>query len=651
MIALLLTACASIGRPMGGPRDTTPPEFVQSTPMPGATNVKSTRFDIFFNENVQLDDPSNKVIVSPAQKLAPSINAQGRRVTVELRDSLVPNTTYTIDFADAVNDLNERNVLDGFALDFSTGDTIDTLRISGMVLAARNLEPAQGMLVGVYSNLSDTALTTLPFERVARTNQLGQFTIRNLKAGNYRIFAVNDVNRDNHWDRSEDVAFYDVIISPTVEAISVTDTLRSATNLDSLVERDGVRFLPNDVFLQWFNEEYKAQYLADYSRPERNKIFMTFGAKSDTLPELTILDGPLMGRKLDRHAILKRSVGRDSLEYWITDSAIIARDSLLIAARYLRTDTLDQLSWTTDTLKFNFKAPKSSKKKKNKDSEADSVPQITFLDFTASGSSTHDIGRPLYFTAGEPVSRFDSSAVHLQMLVDTLWTEIKNPPGFTADSLNPMLFRYEYNWQPATQYRLTVDSAAITSVYGHWNSPIEREIKVKKEEDYGNLYFRIEGVDSCAFVELLAASDAVVATAPVEDGLASFKLIKPSTYFARLVLDPNNNGKWDTGSIAEARQPEDVFYYPRKINLKANWDIEQGWNIYDTAVDLQKPAEIKKNKPKTKSGQPGRKNSYDEDEDEYEDDFMTNGYQGTTTNRYDNEQRTLRGNSNSLRQF
>ncbi len=240
-IACALTACASIGRPEGGPRDTTPPEFTYSNPAPGSRNVKTTRIDVYFNENVQLDDPTNKIIVSPAQKTMPSLNAQGRRVTVELRDSLIPNATYTIDFADAINDLNEKNILDGFAIDFSTGQDLDTLRISGMVLAARNLEPAQGMLVGVYSKLDDTTLTTLPFERVARTNQYGQFTIRNLKPGQYHIFAINDVNRDNHWDRSEDIAFYDLTISPTVEDIEVTDTLRSAQNTDSLVTHRGIR--------------------------------------------------------------------------------------------------------------------------------------------------------------------------------------------------------------------------------------------------------------------------------------------------------------------------------------------------------------------------------------------------------------------------
>ena len=213
---LLVAACASIGRPEGGPRDETPPEYVRATPAPGDTGVDRSRIDIFFNENVQLEDISNKLVISPAQKQNPSINSNGKRVSVELRDSMLPNTTYTLDFSDAIRDLNEGNILDGFALDFSTGSTIDTLKVSGMVFEARTLEPAQGMVVGVYSNLSDTAITTLPLERVAKTNQYGQFTIRGLKPGEYRIYALEDRNRDWHWDRSENVAFGSFTVSPSV---------------------------------------------------------------------------------------------------------------------------------------------------------------------------------------------------------------------------------------------------------------------------------------------------------------------------------------------------------------------------------------------------------------------------------------------------
>ena len=174
ILTVIAAACASMGRPEGGPIDEDPPVFIKSNPAPGQLNVSSDRIIIEFNENIQVDDPLNKVVISPAQKTPAKVTGVGHRVTVMLQDSLRENTTYTLDFTDAIKDLNEGNQIDGFALDFSTGPTLDTLSISGMVFAAENLEPAQSMLVGVHSNLADSALTTLPFDRITRTDPVFQ---------------------------------------------------------------------------------------------------------------------------------------------------------------------------------------------------------------------------------------------------------------------------------------------------------------------------------------------------------------------------------------------------------------------------------------------------------------------------------------------
>ena len=252
-------------------------------------------------------------------------------------------------------------------LDFATGDTIDTLRISGMVFEAQTLEPAQGMLVGVYSNLEDSAIHTLPMDRITKTNQLGQFTIRNLKEGTYRIFALNDVNRDYHWDRSEDVAFYDATISPTATPTTVTDTLvRENGQRDSLVTRDATRYLPDDVLLTWFNEGYSSQYLKDYKRPERNKITFQFGTKADTLPIIRLLNTHRAGDEISTWSMLDASPTLDTLTYWIADTSLVAIDSITLEASYMRTDTNDCLSWTTDTLRFNIRTVKKKEEKKKK---------------------------------------------------------------------------------------------------------------------------------------------------------------------------------------------------------------------------------------------------------------------------------------------
>lgn len=621
LIAVCAVGCASIGRPQGGPRDETPPEYASSNPGQGALNVDRQRIEIMFDENVQLQNAFDKVIVSPVQKDAPQISANGRKVTVNLRDSLVPNTTYTIDFGDAIKDLNEGNILDGFTYSFSTGDSIDSLRISGMVLEARTLEPAQGLLVGVYSNLSDTAITTLPFDRVTRTNQLGQFTIHNLKPGRYRVFAVNDVNRDYHWDRSEDIAFYDSIITPYAIPIEVTDTLMASNGSDSIQVRQGIAYYPNDVLLTWFNENYLAQYLKDYARPDRRRITLTLNAPVDSLPEVTIASGPQAGRNITEWGLMSASTKRDSLEYWITDTAVLHTDSLYLSVRYQRTDTTDALSWKSDTLKFFFFDPKTKDKKKSKkDAEPDTLPpKPTFINFAPVTASQHEVYLPLVFKASEPIESIDPAGVTLETLIDTLWTPVAND-GFVVDSLSPLVTRRLYNdWVPGQKYRLHVDSAAVTSVYGLWNDKIDHEFTVRPLEEYSNLTFNIQGVNGPAVVELLTKSDAVKAVAPVVNGKAYFPHQASGDVYARLFIDANSNGEWDTGSVADSIQPEEVYYFPKKIVLKKNWDIEQAWNIYEQPLDTQKPWDIKKNKPKVKKGEraPGQPYDDEEEDDEY----------------------------------
>ena len=618
-LGLVLGACASMGRPQGGERDFDPPRFVRSNPAPGSVNVDRSRIIINFDENIQLDDPMNKIVVSPAQKNTPQISGVGHRVSIELRDSLIPNTTYTVDFTDAIKDLNEGNILDGFSFDFSTGPEIDTLSISGMVFQAENLEPAQGMLVGVYSNLSDTAIRTLPFERITKTNQLGQFTVRNLKPGTYRIYAVNDVNRDFHWDRSEDVAFFDTTLTPTAVQAQHTDTIFSANgDVDSVFTHAVTEFKPDNVLLTWFNENYKAQYLMDRARPEANRITLNMGAPSDTLPLLRMLGGSRHGENIERWAVLNASPTRDTLEYWITDSTVILQDTIMLEARYQRTDSLDRLSWTTDTLVMNLRGKKRDRKndteraKKGKnDGDTAKAPEVPVMKVTLSSRGSVDVYAPIALTFERPLARLDTSAVRLEILEDSTWYEVERPVFRPSSPLDQLHYAATYEWEPGQKYRLTVDSLGMTDIYGVNSGTISEEFTVKNLNEYANLSLAVTGLDGRpAVAELLSRQDAPVRRVPVIDGHAVFSNITPGDYFARLFIDANGNGKYDTG-ILDSIQPEEVYYYPKKIALKKNWDVDQTWDINELPIDQQKPMEIKKNKPKNSTGP---------QEDEYEDD-------------------------------
>lgn len=643
--ALLLAACASIGRPEGGPRDMTPPVVVSSTPAPGSVNVSNGRIDIVFDENITLDDPMNKIVVSPPQKKQAQISSNGRRVRITLRDTLRDSTTYTVDLADAVRDLNEGNILDGLAIDFSTGPSIDTLMISGIVFEGRTLEPAQGMIVGVYSTpVADTALTTLPMDRITKTNALGRFTIRNLKPGSYRVFAINDLNHDFHWDRSEDIAFLDRDISPSTMAVEVTDTFTDAAGNDSLVTRPATRFLPDDILLTWFNENYKPLYLVKHERPDARRLTLEMSTHSDSLPQLTLLNTVRAGARLDREAVLQSSPGLDSLTYWLRDTTLIGSDTLKIAARYLHTDTLDNITFTTDTLTF---ALRQAKKKKKRDEETDSVPKLEFVNIGISSHQPQDLNIPLLFETSAPTASIDSAGFRIEELVDSIWMPVAAKIPSPPDSLQPMRLLTEMTWKPKTKYRVTIDSLAVTDIYGNHNRPFVQEVSTHAIEDYAALFFNIGdlGPDS-AIVELLS-SDKPVRLEPVRNGVATFEYVTPGAYYARLFIDRNQNGRWDTGSVADTVQPEDVFYFSKKLNLKKNWDVEQQWNIYETPVDLQKPEDIKKNKPprpkwETEEEREKRKKGNNDDEEEEFDPFMNDPFAPQSPDRLSNSNRRNR---------
>lgn len=627
LAAWLLYSCASIGNPSGGRRDERPPQVVRSNPAPYATGVKSERVVIEFDEIVNVKDAFSKVVISPTSAETPRVSSLGRKVTVQFKDTLQPNTTYTIDFADAIEDNNEANKLTSYSFTFSTGDDIDSLRISGMVLGAQDLEPQQGILVGVHTNTEDTAFSRTRLVRVAKTDDRGRFTIRGLKEGPYRLFALKDLNNDYRWDNpEEDIAFHSELIYPTSEPdVAVDSVFDDITGeLDSVVHRDYTSFLPNDILLSSFNIQYKPQYLVNYERIDSTRIQLIFNAPSDSLPEVA-----LVGTTPDPEWYhLQRTAKNDTLTYWLKDPKIISTDTLRLATRYLRTDSAKMLTPVNDTLRLITKRPKATKndtkKRKKKEEElADTLPDpIKLLDIKSLTSSTHDIYLPVLIEFGTPLDTLNTAAFHLEQKVDTLWTPLRWSEGpKPRDSVALMEYRIDYPWEYGGNYRLVVDSLAATGIYGLWNGSFTHEFKVKAEEDYSNLYLRIEGLDTVpAFVELLDRSDKVVRREPVEGEIASFLNVNPGDYYARLVIDTDGNGEFTTGSYDDFRQPEYTFYYPKKITLKKNWDLDQTWNIYETPVDLQKPNAIKKNKPaqdKRKKGQ--QDDGMLEEEDDYFD--------------------------------
>lgn len=614
--AAVMYSCANIGNPSGGPIDKTPPIFMRSNPTPNAVNVKDRKIEIFFDEIVTLKDPSTKIIVSPAQTEMPRMSALGRKVTVELVDSLLPNTTYTIDFSNSIQDNNEGNAIDNFAFAFSTGSVIDSMRVSGYVLDSRTLEPMQSVVVGLQSNLADSAFHKEKLQRVALTNDRGQFTIRNVSPGSYHIFALKDLDRDYKFGNpTEDIAFLDSIIVPSIGSREAADTVYNDLNeIDTIMRATRPAYFPNDILLSMFNEDRKSQYLANNLRVDSTRISLTFAAASDTLPSLSIVgrnDVP------DQWYTLERSQTNDTLTYWIRPPHLVSADTLMAATTYLRTDTASNLSWGTDTLKFTFQRQKAKKKKKNE--ETDSLEQIRFMELHPLANGTQEVYAPLLLQTGTPIERYSREAFHLQRKLqnDTTFypAEIKSI-ALRDSTLNRRDLMLKVDWEPGAAYKLAVDSLAMTDIYGLQTKPLKVDFNVRKMEEYGNIVFNIPAVRDSAIVELFDGTEKIVLRAPVKNHRAELLNLLPGKYYARLFIDRNGNGKYDTGNYDMHLQPEETVYYPGAINLKKNWDVEQTWDIYATPIDKQKPEAIKKNKPERKKWEKVNTEKTETDEDE-----------------------------------
>ena len=610
-VALLVVACASIGSPDGGPYDETPPVFLGSSPEPFALGVKDKRVTLKFDEFVKIEKAAEKVVVSPPQITPPVIKTSGKGIVVELDDSLKANTTYSIDFSDAIVDNNEGNPLGNFAFLFSTGDNIDTLAVSGTVLNAENLEPIKGILVGLHSDLADSAFTTKPFDRVSRTDADGRFTIRGIAPGTYRAYALQDANQNYIFDqKNEMVAFLDSLVVPTTEVRMHQDTTWiDSLTIDTIRSVPRVHYLPEDLVLTAFAETPTQRYLISTERTELNRFSVYFSTGSDSLPLLT----PLNFTDEDAY-IVESSVDHDSITYWMKDTLVYYQDTLSMALTYEYTDTLGQLVPRTDTLNLVPKKTRSKilqeeekkrkeaqkereKRMKRGDTIPEAAPKMQFLNIKVSSGSSMDLTSNVLIDFTEPVVQIADTAIHLFRKVDTLW--VPEPHLFRQRKNALMGYELLGEWKPQMEYKVVIDSAAFTGLYGLHTKQMEATLKFKGLDQYSTLFLTVPQAQPGYVVQLLEG-DKVARQKRVVKNQADFYFLKPGTYHMRLFNDRNGNGIWDTGLYETKTQPEEVYYFPGSIKTRENWDYTQEWSPTALPIDQQKPDDIKKQKSNTK---------------------------------------------------
>ena len=618
LVMLLLAACASIGTPDGGPYDEEPPVFLSGTPSPRATNVTDRKIVLNFDENVKLEDAFENVIISPPQIEMPQIKASGKHVSVELLDSLKPNTTYSINFNDAVVDNNESNPLEGFSYVFSTGENVDTMGVSGTVLNAEDLEPIKGILVGLHKAEDDSAFFKKPFEYVSRTDASGHFSIKGIAPGKYRIYALADANQNYLYDqKSEKIALYDALIEPFATPAVRQDTIwRDSVTIDTIREVPYIRLRPDDIVLTAFNEPLYNQYLLKSTRTEHTDFTLFFAEKNESLPRIDGLDFDAADA-----FIIEPGAHLDTIRYWLQDSTVYNRDTISLAVTYNVLDSMGLFVPRSDTLILSprkrretilkeqqeerEKAEKNFIKAAKRRDDYDEnnppkyIPPTKELKIKTVGSSSMDVNANYTLDFTEPLSAVDTTSIHvLKAVNDSTWVDI--PYVFRQNEDNIRRYTVYAEWRPEEKYKVSIDSAAFHGLYGGTSFKKEDELVFRSLDDYAVLYLRIPGTGNSAIVELLGNNGAVVDARRTKDSRCSFFFINPGKYFLRLIIDSNGNGVWDTGDVSKNIMPEKVSYYPHALDLRALFEYTQDdWDI-NMQLDKQKPLEITKQKPERK---------------------------------------------------
>lgn len=587
LLAIIALQCANPGTPTGGPRDRKPPVLVNSIPSANATGFSGDMVTLIFDENIQLKEQDKKFVVSPPMTIPPKLDAHGNTVRVRFDSDtvLMPGTTYTFDFADCLSDLNEGNIYENFTFTFSTGESQDTMMISGNVYDAETVSPVEGVYVLLQSNLADSAFRKVPPIRIAKTDAAGRFAIKNVPANrDYRIFALDDNNRNYIFDQpGEKIAWHGQTIRPSYEIRQIHDSVR----VDSLslspdtadwvfqpILRDTLVYTPDSLVLYTFLEDHYDQYIVSDSRSKRNIIDIIFNKPMKNKPQFTF---PGQNPHVE-HATVEYSLGNDTCKIWLTDSLIYQGDSVMLAIQYPVLDSLDNLVSKSDTLDLWYVNRASAEKKergRRRRSEKAEKPKIEMLKYALS----QNIGVYSHITleAETPIRTIDWQGIRLMHKVDTVF----EPLTYTTlrDTVNLKRYTIKADWVAGDEYRVEIDSACIFDIYGLHNDKKESKVSVTPLEKYGTMYVVLDSVPDNALLQLVVSNKVVRQTYVPASGKVGFRYLKPGTYMVRMVIDVNRNGQWDTGNYADGLQPELINYYMEKVNVRANWDIKVEYSV------------------------------------------------------------------------
>lgn len=537
LTAFLAQRCANAVAPTGGPKDNMPPVVVEAVPENNSVNFIGKKIEITFDEYITLENANQNVMISPPLSEKPDIKLHNKTVVVKFKESLAPNTTYTINFGSAIKDLHEGNLFKDFVYSFATGDHIDTLSVKGNVLSAADKKPVEIAYVGLYAadldNVYDLPMSDKP-NYITKTDKEGRFSLNGLADKNYLIFALKDVNSNLYFDQpNEEVAFLDSLVHPND---SISHTLYMFTEVDStqvllekkLIEEGLLRFV--------------------FRHPAKDAVVMTPEMLPDTFNLVTM-----------------HSAEYDTIWWYFTPNVM---DSLWVQVKY---DTV-----INDSSRYSLKFKEAGGNRRRK-----TEPKK----LTVSNNLLNRVG---LIPGHDLILKFSEPIISYQMS-DSAVFKCDSAVYYGRLAFEPadeygMKYRLTTPFSADSSYIFEIPDSVFWGIRGRTNDVIRADFHVLKNDEYGNIYITVappKGMKQVV-VQLTDESGKVLKEEAItKKQEVMFDYLMPAKYKLRAILDADGNGKWSTGNYHHHTLPETILDYKDPLELKAGWDIdlEEVWNL------------------------------------------------------------------------
>jgi len=563
LLSLFLNRCANPVTPEGGPKDIKPPQIIQCVPANVSIHFKGSTIKIDFDEFINLKNPLSEILVSPPLKEPPDYRLRGKSLIIKLGDSLKSNTTYIINFGKSINDITENNVLTGWSYVFSTGDYVDSLSMKGKVVNAFDMKPPKDVFAILYLNNNDSLpLDSLPLKvppyYVVKTNENGEFSFSNLQKADYKLIALSDQNNDYIFNQpSEKIAFLDSLVPAVYIQPPPTDSVQK----DSVKNPQGDTLKPIVLAgpryeLHLFEEPDSTQRISKINVVREGMLLIVF---KYPLKDLRIQ--PLNTDSAENWNILEYSAKRDSITLWLLDAK---KDSLI-----LRISDNDQLL-DTSRIDLKIKTPKRKSEKK------ENSPERLGISTNARSNQFNQFKSRLSLEFSYPLTRWDFSRIKFVDGKDTLQPQVD-----FADSIKRKIF-ITHKWAEEKPYTLIIPDSCFFAINQLTNDSLVLAFRTRATKEFGSLTLslNLDSRQGQYIVQLVTEKETLMEEQIVtKSGKVKFEYIMPGKFKIKVITDRNRNQRWDTGNYRKKLQPESVNYFSKTIEIRANWDVEESWEL------------------------------------------------------------------------